>query len=66
MISKNINFTKQYFGNIAGKCRAKTTLKCNIRDYAIIKQLLAIANIENFNTILLKQKISLSDNTYST
>lgn len=50
------------FGKTAGEWRQKhKELKGNMRDYATIKELLILANMESYNAILIEQSISQSD-----
>jgi hypothetical protein len=50
------------FGKTAGQWRTENpTADGNIRDYATVHQLLVLANMESYNAILIKDKVSQSD-----
>lgn len=50
------------FGKTAAEWRKENpTLKGNIRDYAMVEQLLVIANMESYNAILIEQDVPQAD-----
>jgi hypothetical protein len=50
------------FGKTAGQWRTENpAADGNIRDYATVHQLLVLANMESYNAILIKDKVSQSD-----
>ena len=57
----NINFNSPEFEGIKNQAELNPDKKGNIRDYANVCQLVCLVNLENINTLLIKEKISQAD-----